>query len=315
MTSARSFANRYLQTDCSKGNDIKYIIFARMFRPLHDWWPIFDHCGYRINKWWFFIGLFTDCPSRTCREHLLVLRGLALELNRLRTFYLLLIGHLWMPEESVDLGYSFEWLAESLQIMMVLQETDLPPPALLGLQLSHYMDLFSSGHRRVLMHENYVQTNHAKDKTQSYVFFVRHHDLLKQRAILGFETTNQETGLKVPIFCLSPCAGTHPRIWLIQTSRLFSSFLLYVMLAVDMWFLRSIDICIFQCCLYCALLIDIQTTQTQKQKATKKNKKKKKTYWARVSVCDCCFCLFGFGFVLFIVYLSIYIYIYVYIFI
>ena len=171
MTSARSFANRYLQTDCSKGNDIKYIIFARMFRPLHDWWPIFDHCGYRINKWWFFIGLFTDCPSRTCREHLLVLRGLALELNRLRSFYLLLIGHLWMPEESVDLGYSFEWLAESLQIMMVLQETDLPPPALLGLQLSHYMDWFSSGHRRVLMHENYVQTNHAKDKTQSYVFF------------------------------------------------------------------------------------------------------------------------------------------------
>ena len=77
-----------------------------------------------------------------------------------------------MPEESVDLGYSCEWLAESaLQIMMVLQETDLPPPALLGLQLSHYMDLFSSGHRRVLMHENYVQTNHAKDKTQSYVFF------------------------------------------------------------------------------------------------------------------------------------------------
>ena len=230
--------------------------------------------------------------------------------------FLLLIGHLWMPEESVDLGYSCEWLAESaLQIMMVLQETDLPPPALLGLQLSHYMDWFSSGHRRVLMHENYVQTNHAKDKTQSYVFFVRHHDLLKQRAILGFETTNQETGLKVPIFCLSPCAGTHPRIWLIQTSRLFSNFLLYVMLAVDMWFLRSIDICIFQCCLYCALLIDIQTTQTQKQKATKKNKKKKKTYWARVSVCDCCFCLFGFGFVLFIVYLSIYIYICIYIYI
>ena len=86
--------------------------------------------------------------------------------------FLLLIGHLWMPEESVDLEYSFEWLAESaLQIMMVLQETDLPPPALLGLQLSHYMDWFSSGHRRVLMHENYVQTNHAKDKTQSYVFF------------------------------------------------------------------------------------------------------------------------------------------------
>ena len=86
--------------------------------------------------------------------------------------FLLLIGHLWMPEESVDLGYSCEWLAESaLQIMMVLQETDLPPPALLGLQLSHYMDWFSSGHRRVLMHENHVQTNHAKDKTQSYVFF------------------------------------------------------------------------------------------------------------------------------------------------
>ena len=150
--------------------------------------------------------------------------------------FLLLIGHLWMPEESVDLGYSCEWLAESaLQIMMVLQETDLPPPALLGLQLSHYMDWFSSG--------------------------------------------------------------------------------LYVMLEVDMWFLRSIDICIFQCCLYCALLIDIQTTQTQKQKATKKNKKKKKTYWARVSVCDCCFCLFGFGFVLFIVYLSIYIHIYIYVYI
>ena len=154
-----------------------------------------------------------------------------------------------------------------------------------------------------------------KTRLSLMFFFVRHHDLLKQRAILGFETTNQETGLKVPIFCLSPCAGTHPRIWLIQTSRLFSNFLLYVMLAVDMWFLRSIDICIFQCCLYCALLIDIQTTQTQKQKATKTNKKNKKTYWARVSVCDCCVCLFGFGFVLFIVYLSIYIYICIYIYI
>ena len=85
------------------------------------------------------------------------------------------------------LGYSCEWLAESaLQIMMVLQETDLPPPALLGLQLSHYMDLFSSGHRRVLMHENYVQTNHAKTRLSLMFFFVRHHDLLKQRAILGF---------------------------------------------------------------------------------------------------------------------------------
>ena len=315
MTSARSFANRYLQTDCSKGNDIKYIIFARMFRPLHDWWPIFDHCGYRINKWWFFIGLFTDCPSRTCREHLLVLRGLALELNRLRTFYLLLIGHLWMPEESVDLGYSCEWLAESaLQIMMVLQETDLPPPALLGLQLSHYMDWFSSGHRRVLMHENYVQTNHAKDKTQSYVFFVRHHDLLKQRAILGFETTNQETGLKVPIFCLSPCAGTHPRIWLIQTSRLFSNFLLYVMLAVDMWFLRSIDICIFQCChLLCSSDWHTNHTNTKTKGNQKKQEKEKDLLSQSVSL----WLLFLFVWFRFcVVYCLLeYIYIYVYIFI
>ena len=67
------------------------------------------------------------------------------------------------------------------------------------------------------MHENYVQTNHAKDKTQSYVFFVRHHDLLKQRAILGFETTNQETGLN-GTYLLSESVRWYPSKDLIDTN-------------------------------------------------------------------------------------------------